>query len=220
MKMIRTAANIIIFWGICISLPGCAVFKHHDLPEVQSLPGPAPEAKRPTATYEFTSAVEIGTRRPNHENVRVKLENEFIEVLRESGYFATLEKGSGGKDLDIRVELLNSGDPAALIPAFITGFSLYVIPSWATDNFEVSCKVSTADGQTREYKLKDSTTLVQWLPMIVVFPFKPITGVAELRKKIYKNLIIKMQEDGILPKPGQPLKTTNLLIRFEMPPAA
>ena len=105
-------------------------------------------------------------------------------------------------------------------PAFITGFSFWTIPSWATDNFEVSCKVSTADGKTYDYKLKDSTTLVSWLPMIVVSPFKPITDIAELRKNIYKNVIIKMQEDGILPKPGQPLKTTSLLIRFEMPPAA
>jgi hypothetical protein len=219
MKIIRTAVSIIALLAIGMSLPGCAIFRHQDLPEVKSFPSLAPGVKKPTASYEFASAVEIGNRRPHPEKIRAELESEFVQVLQESGYLATLEKGSSGKDISIRVDLLNSGDPAALVPAFITGFSLFTIPSWATDNLEASCKVSTADGKTHEYKLKDSTTIVQWLPMMFVFPFKPFTGVAETRKNIYKNLIIKMQEDGILPNPGQPLKTSGLVIRLKVAPA-
>ncbi len=213
MTFIRVAVSIFVFWGISVSLLGCAVFRSNDLPEVGTLTGPVATAKKPTAGYEFASAVDMGSKRPSHEHARAIHEKEFAEVLRESGYFTTVEKGSG-KDISIIVELVDSADPAAMVGAVITGLSLYTIPSWATSTMEATCKVTTADGKTRDYKLKDSATLVQWLPMMFVFPFKPFSGIEDMRKNIYRNLIVKMQEDGILPKAGQPAKTGSLLMRF------
>ncbi len=201
---------------ISTSLSGCAVFRSHDLPEVGSLPPPAAAAQKPRAGYEFRSTVNMGSKNPAHENLRAKQETEFAELLRESGYFATIEKGSG-KDVNITVELVENGNPAAIAGAVVTGLSLYTIPSWATVNLEATCRVTTADGRAREYKVSDSATLVQWLPMMVVFPFKPISEIEDLRKNMYRNLIVKMQQDGILPRPGQPAKTSSILIRFESP---
>lgn len=216
MTLTRAAVNIFFIFGISASLFGCAVFRSNDLPEVGTLPGPAATAKKPTVGYEFASVVDMGGKRPSHENLRAAQEKEFVDTLRESGYFTTVEKGSG-KDLSIAVALVDSGDPAALVGAFITGFSLYTIPSWLTNTFEATCKVTTADGKTRDYILRDSAVMVQWLPMMFVFPFKPITGLEDLRKNLYKNLIIKMQEDGLLPKPGLPAKTSRTSLRFELP---
>lgn len=183
-----------------LSLSGCAIFRANDLPEVGSLPAPSATTPKPAAGYAFATNVAMGDKRPQHENARAIQEAEFVAVLRESGYFATVEKGSG-KDMNIAVELLETGDPAALVGAFITGLSLYTIPSWATIDFEVACKVTTTDGRSREYKLKDTATMVQWLPMLVVFPFKPFSEIEDLRKNLYKSLIIKMRQDGLLPKP-------------------
>jgi hypothetical protein len=213
MTFIRTAVSIFAFWGVSVSLLGCAVFRSNELPEVGTLPGPAATAKKPTAGYEFASTVDMGSRRPSHENARAIHEKEFAEVLRESGYFMTIEKGRG-KDIFITVELVDSGDSAALVGAVITGLSLYTIPSWMTNTWEATCKVTTADGRTRDYKLKDSAIMVQWLPMMFVFPFKPFSGIEDMRKNIYRSLIVKMQEDGLLPKAGQPAKTGSPLIRF------
>lgn len=213
MILIRTVAIIFFFLAISASLLGCAVFRGNEIPELGTLPSPADTAKKPTAGYGFGSAVDMGGKRASHENARAMHEKEFVEVLRESGYFATVEKGNG-KELNLTVELVDSGDPAALVGAFITGFSLYTIPSWATNTFELTCKVTTADGKTRDYVLRDSAVLVQWLPMMFVFPFKPFSGIEDMRKNLYKNLIVKMREDGLLPPPGQPAKTSSYLIRI------
>ncbi|MCK7577734.1 MAG: hypothetical protein MZV65_19340 [Chromatiales bacterium] len=113
------------------SLSGCAIFEGNELPEFGSLPAPATSAKKPSAGYAFTSAVDMGGKKPQQENVRTKLEAEFVEILRESGYFASVEQG-GGKDINISVELVETGNPAALAAAVVTGLSLYTIPSWAT----------------------------------------------------------------------------------------
>ena len=198
------------------SLSGCAVFRGSELPEVEKLPAPSVAAQKPAASYQFTSAVNMGSKQPQHENLRAKLETEFADALRESGHFATVEKGTG-KDVSISVELVESSNPAAIAAAFITGLSLYTIPSWATVEYEATCRATTADGRTREYKLKDSATLVQWLPMMVVFPFKPFSEIEEVRKNMYRNLIVRMQDDGVLPMAGRAVKTGRIEIRFDSP---
>jgi hypothetical protein len=214
MTFVRTAT--LVFLVLTGSLSGCAVFRGNDLPEVGTLPGPAAAAPKPAAGYAFGSAVDMGSKKPTQENLRAIQENEFAGVLRESGYFATVEKGNG-KDINISVELVESGNPSAMVAAVITGLSLYTIPSWATMHLEATCRVTTTGGKTHEYKLSDSATLVQWLPMIVVFPFKPFSEIQDLRINLYKSLIVKMQADGLLPKPGQPGKVSSILIRFESP---
>lgn len=215
MPLFKSAALVIL--TVTLSLSGCAIFRANDLPDVGILPGPAGNAKKPTVGYAFTSFVDfVGDRKPVHENMRSNQESEFSNALCESGYFVSVEKGSG-KDIQITAQLLETGNPAALVGAFITGFSLMTIPSWTTIGFEMTCKVTTTEGITREYKLNDSATMVNWLPMLFVFPFKPLSEIEDLRKNFYKTLIVKMQADGILPKPGQPAKTSRTMFLLESP---
>ena len=198
MKIIAATSKTLFILATCMFFMGCASFKGHNLPEVGVLPTPSPDAQKPTATFVFLSEADIFGKRPSPEYLQAILEAEFVGVLRESGYFGTVEKGDEGKDLAMNVHLVDSGNAAAILPALITGFSLYTIPSWATDKFGVVCIVKTTDGKQRKYELEDSSTLVQWLPMILAFPFNMPNNVpVEVRKNIYKNLILKMQEDGL-----------------------
>ncbi len=207
----------VIVVALCAFGTGCASFKGNNLPEVGSFPGPASDAERPSVALAFSSETDMMARRPHPERVREQLEAEFVGVLRDSGYFSAIEKAEEGKDLGMKLHLVNSGNPAAFIPAFITGLSLYTIPSWGTDRFTVVCNVRLLDGKQYEYTLEDSAMLVQWLPMIFALPFNLPTEVpVEVRKNIYKNLIIKMQEDGIIPPDRDAPKTSNLFITFEI----
>jgi len=88
---------------------------------------------------------------------------------------------------------------AALIPAFITGFSLYTIPSWVTANIHIAAEVSSGS-KSGVYDLRDSMTMVQWLPMLLAMPFldNPIKAEEEIHLNIQKSLILKMKEDGII----------------------
>jgi hypothetical protein len=136
------------------------------------------------------------------ENTKALLKKEFTGVMKDSGCFASLSAGTqGGMHMDVR--LVDSGSAAAMIPAIITGLSLYTIPSWVTDHYDVTVKVMPLDGRERTYQLGDAMTTVQWLPMIVVAPFKNMVGVSEdVRVNIWKNLVVRMQKDGLLPAAG------------------
>jgi hypothetical protein len=90
-------------------------------------------------------------------------------------------------------------DMSALIPAFITGLSLYLIPSWVTEKVDLRVTAELNDKQY-DYELNDSVKLVQWLPMIFAFPF---TGTQaknseELMANTYNNLILQLSNDQFL----------------------
>lgn len=206
-KCAATAAAVLV-------LTGCASFQRNQLPSVGHLRPPAEGTKKASVGYAFSSGVDIFGEQECQEKVRAQLEQEFVDVLKESGYFTSVSPGDQG-EMRMQIRLINSGNPAVMITSFITGFSLFTIPSWATDKYNMTARVVGLDGKERAYNLADSMTTVLWLPMIVITPFKNMVNVSkEVRRNIWKNLIIKMQQDGVLPAPGSAGHTSILTIQL------
>ena len=90
---------------------------------------------------------------------------------------------------------------AAVIPAFITGLTLFVIPSWATSHVHIAADVK-AKNSNNSYELRDSMVMVQWLPMIFAMPFTgtPIKIEKEVGENTYRSLILKMKNNGAFGK--------------------
>lgn len=178
---------------------GCASFKQNRLPEINGFAAAPAGSVKPSATYSFAYTYKIVGEGQGPENARVALSQEFAHVLRESAQFANVSEAASGGDMHIDAHLHNYGNPAALIPAFITGFSFFTIPSWATDRWRLTATVNTPSGDQRSYTLEDSHVLVQWLPMIVATPFKfPGQVIPEVRRNIYRNLVKTMRDNGDL----------------------
>ena len=92
----------------------------------------------------------------------------------------------------------DENNPAALLGAVITGASLYTIPSWIQINMHLSAK-ATAGSAEHAYDVRDSMLMVQWLPLIVVAPFKnPLQMEARLVENVINTLIQGLQRDGLL----------------------
>lgn len=204
---------------LCFTLSGCASFKRNRLPSITELPKLSKEDNRPHVTYSFSSGVEVFGKQEHLENVRKILEEEFLDVLRESGYFASLEI-EGDHGIKIRARLVNYGSGiGATISGAISGATLCVIPGWATDGYKATVRVNAADKKEHEYILDDAMTTVFWLPMAVVYPFKtPQTVGAEVRKNIYRNLLIRMQQDGILLTPESAKETSAIILEIDIVP--
>ncbi|NJC88437.1 MAG: hypothetical protein FIB02_07895 [Desulfuromonas sp.] len=178
-----------------VVIQGCACFPGNKLPQVDSFPPLGEEEKKKTVSYSLSAETEMFGRSSN-PLARAVVENELADAIRESGYFTTWGSGING-EVTIDAQFVNAGDPAALIPAIITGLSLYIIPSWVTDEFILTATVKTQDGKEYSYKLEDESKLVQWLPMAVV-PGGMLEVPLSVRKNIWKNLIIRMRQDGVL----------------------
>jgi len=112
-----------------------------------------------------------------------------------------LVEGPTEADVIVEGKAYAENNSAALIPAFITGLSLYTIPSWVTSNIDISVEAKVGE-VTQSYQLQDSVTLVQWLPMLLAFPFAdhPINSEKEVGENTYNNLVLQMKNDGVLNK--------------------
>jgi len=189
--MIKTLAVVLV-----VAISGCAVFDGGKVPKT-TLPAYEDNGHtKPNLSYSSMALGGLSAAKELPKTSQSIVEGEFLTVLVESNYFGRIAKQDVDADINIEVTLTNSGNPAAVIPAFITGLSLYTIPSWATDNFDLVAKVERKDGLQKEYTLADSATLVQWLPMIFVFPAKNLSVIPDVRKNMYKKVLSDMRQDG------------------------
>ncbi len=189
--MIKVLAVVLM-----VAVSGCAVFDGGKVPTTTLSAYENNGDSKPTLSYSSIAMGGLSSTKKLPEAGQSIIEGELLSVLESSDYFSRISKQDESAEISIEVTLTNSGNPAAMIPAVITGLSLYAIPSWATDNFDLVAKVERQDGLKKEYILADSTTLVQWLPMIFVFPAKNFSVVPDVRKNMYKKVLSDMKEDG------------------------
>lgn len=187
---------------IFLSLSGCAIFEGGNVPKTALESYQGAEGSKPSLSY--TTYAEGGLQKiePLPEEAQKIIEEEFTSVLNSSGYFQSVTKGEEKADIAIKMKIVNTGDPSSLIGAVITGLSLYTIPSWATDNFKVVAEVTRKDGLSKTYELKDTTKIVQWLPMMFAFPFNNFSVITEVRQNMYRKVLADMQKDGFFDAPA------------------
>ncbi len=185
-----------LFLGLTIF--GCAVFNGGKVPETVLTPLEKMDQPKPTISYGIMAMGGLFRTSNSPEIVQSIIAGELLQTLEQSNYFSRISKNDDEADISLSVTIKNTGTPAAMIPAIITGLSLYTIPSWATDNFEVTALARNRRGYSKEYTLSDSTTLVQWLPMLFVFPVKNFSVIPEVRKNIYRNILSQMKIDGFI----------------------
>lgn len=180
---------------LLVFLSGCAVFPGNEVADVVL---PASNAvDKPSLSYRFLVKTGFGSPQDASAQVTGMVEPELTKALEKSGYFSRVAKNDPKADIQLDLTMINSGSGAAMIPAIITGLSFYVIPSWATDNFEVVAVATNQKGKRERYSAKDHTTLVQWLPMMFVFPVKNFSVVPEVRENMYRKVILDMHNDGL-----------------------
>jgi len=196
---VRICLKFVLLSVISLQLFGCTTIIRHfpsnQLPQVESLP-PFPEGIiKYNLTYSFSSQeqdmFEMKESRP-YDHLR--LESEFVDMLRESSYFATCTPGSQG-EITIEARLNWSVNPAAEFMSLFSALTFSIIPSWATEKWTITAKVITKGRKEHIYQLEDSMTRVMWVPMLF-FPVNS-NGEIEVRKNMWRNLILKMWQDGV-----------------------
>jgi len=179
MKLIVKNIRTLIFL-LALTLTGCARFQGNQTP-VHEVPSNT-LGELTTVTYLLKG------------NVESKDERFLKETMR--SYGIKLEWGQVREDgtphLDIDFSFKRNG--AAVVPAIITGATFYFIPSWQTQYYTLTAHVKNTE-LNYSYRAKDHTVLVQWLPMIIAFPFAdPFTAESELIEKVYADLAYNISQ--------------------------
>lgn len=200
--MLQSIKKIALATLLGAMLTGCAGFAGNRLPAMDTAKIQAPQSAAKTGfayTYSVGRANEGDSIK--HAQVRrleatapaVKL---FLDNMNKSGYF---NQPSDASDLKIDVRVVEVADPNAMVGAMITGATFGIVPSWITIESHFDVKV-TSKGKEYNYSLIDDMTMVQWLPMALLFPFNnPLEDVPNaIKSNAWNNLISKMKADGII----------------------
>lgn len=182
--------------GMLVVLQGCAGFNANNIDKVSADQLRTASAKK----VKVFSRWDFKTDSSNAQLNAVKAasyKKRFEDVLAAADCCA-IEVDPSEADLIVDGAAHDENSAAAIIPAFITGFSLYTIPSWVTINFHVTANAQKG-AVKRSYDVSDSMTMVQWLPMVLAFPFaNPFPMEKELEDNAIRNLILKMKQDALL----------------------
>ncbi|MGE1172420.1 hypothetical protein [Pseudomonas sp. BW7P1] len=142
----------ILALGLVLTLGGCASFTKDEVAPV-TLPSMASYVNKPNVYVDFdfyqgepksASAVEIPQARDN-------LKPQLQKILKDSGLFGRVtldqfEKQPG--DYSLRLKMYNHPPNAgSMVLAFISGFSMMVIPAYGTDQYTLSLETLDLNGQ-------------------------------------------------------------------------
>jgi len=184
---------------VCAAVTGCAAFPGNNLPQVGSDALLVSPAKKTRVFSRWSVESQSSTLNEQVKIAQAALSKKaFDDALSNSGCCQIVE-GPAEADLVVDGRAFNESNPAAMIPAFITGLSLYTIPSWVTARVHISAEAKRGLA-ARSYELQDSMTMVQWLPMIFAMPFSdnPIKAEKQMAENTYNTLVLKMKDDGLL----------------------
>ncbi|NTV70852.1 MAG: hypothetical protein HGA71_11980 [Azonexaceae bacterium] len=188
--------GLIVVAGMLFLLQGCAGFHANNIEKVNADQLRTSSANKVKVYSRWDFKTDSANAQVNAVNVAT-YKKRFDEVLTAANC-CVIVAAPGEADLVVDGVGYDENSKAAIIPALITGFSLYTIPSWVTINFHVTVNAQKGSVK-RNYDVKDSMTMVQWLPMALAFPFaNPFPMEKELGDNAIRNLILKMKQDVLL----------------------
>lgn len=196
--MIHRSLTTILLATMAIT-SGCAGFKANNLPVVSATDLQSNVAVKTKIYSRWTLQSDSALMNDNVKVAAAAINKKmFDQVINQSGCCEIVESA---KDADVVVDgvNINENNATALLPAFITGFSLYTIPSWVTSKVHITAQAKRGE-ISKSYDLQDSMKMVQWLPMIFVLPVKgnPIKMEQEVSENTYKTLVVKLKADGLI----------------------
>lgn len=142
----------ILALGLVLALGGCASFTKDEVAPV-TLPSMANYANKPNVYVDFdfyqgepksASAVEV-------PQARDQLKPQLQKILTDSGLFGRVtldefEKQPG--DYSLRLKMYNHPPNAgSMVLAFISGFSMMIIPAYGSDQYTLSLEALDGQGQ-------------------------------------------------------------------------
>lgn len=197
MKMLKTTLLTTLVAGTIV-LQGCAGFRANSIPVVtpEQLKFDTAQKTKVYSRWDVNSPT-IKLNDQTKVALAAMAKKQFEDQLKLTNCCVVVESLNEA-DVVINATSHNENNPAAMMGALLTGFSLYTIPSWVTINFHVSADVKKGD-KAFQYDTKDSMKMVQWLPMALMFPFaNPFPMEKAVGENVQKTLIANMKKDGVL----------------------
>jgi len=184
----------------------CASFPVHKVPTVTDMPNQASFAQKPSIYFAVRFLSDLtGGKQPPIENVAPlpRLRDVVTRVANESSLFSaqTFESfESQNADYILQIDLLNYGSGGAAYGAgFITGLTLYLIPSAVTDNYRLDAKLLNRGGEVlKTYSYEDGVRTWLGIWVLPVAGNTPQEAVDDVWGNMVRTLFRDVLRDGLM----------------------
>lgn len=136
---------------------------------------------------------------PQNANALGSWANVVKDEFTASSLFSDVKNNDKSTDLSVDVNIQNNGHFNQGL-SILTGLTLYLFPSSATDEFVVEATFKNKNGkEIAKIKKRDSVSTWNHLTLIFVFPFKSISSeVYKCQKDLINAILVEANTKGIL----------------------
>lgn len=163
-----------------VFITGCASFRGKEIPNI-SLEGSTDAPKMSAIDYSVTWQIN-----GKDSGVAVKHLDELVEkVFNESGIFGSYKAGSGYEEIHFDITMNNHGKFSATA-SIITGLTLFIIPSYATDKYTLTVELYDKGQLFKTYQYNDY--MKTWLGWVFL-PMMPGHMPGKTAEKVNENML-------------------------------
>lgn len=121
------------------------------------------------------------------------------QSFRKSNLFARVRQDGGPADVNIELIVDMHPSPSSYELGFLAGSILMAIPVWMNHSMTVSAEITQRGREGASYQVREKSTDVYWLPLIIGSPFKNIwSAKRKLVAEAVRTITASMYADGVL----------------------
>ena len=182
---------------LSLALSGCATFRDGANPPITKWP-PDSAVRNKTISLQVVGK-SIMNNEPIETNVKFldKWRIQVVSAYESSGLFSAVKGGAEKADIRAEISITDKGEGSIAL-AFLTGFTMFMIPSHVHEGFIIKTTYKDNSGNTLGSfeKSEFADTWIQ-LFMFPVMPFKPPSTYEALLFDLNRNTIIEANHKGV-----------------------
>lgn len=183
---------------LMLLLSGCATFRDGANPPITKWPPPdlAPE-KKSVALQLTGSAIVNGSPADVNPKFLEKWREQVVTAYQSSGLFSEIKVGTEPADIRAEVNITDNGEGSKVL-AFITGFTLFIVPCHVREGFIVKTTyLDNAGTPLGTFEKTEFADMWMQLFLLPVTPFKPPSEFKEMLYDLNRNTLIEAHGKGL-----------------------
>lgn len=179
-----------------VTLSGCLSYSHNQLKQVEQWPLGSDQAQAPSAYIKIETQYLHNEKTHNAQFNLPKLEELILDEYQSSQRFTQVTTERVNSDLYIDIRLTNH-ERSNLVMAFISGFSLMMIPTKADNELIMETTFKDAQG-TELGKVTKRESLTTWIQIGLIFaiPFNP--SLDPILSKLTRSTLEEATDKGLI----------------------
>ncbi|MDQ3204691.1 MAG: hypothetical protein M3Q94_21355 [Pseudomonadota bacterium] len=157
---------LLILLLVSSTLTGCISYSKHELAAVEQWPPAQARQDKPTAYLHVTTQQQFNGELAGGGGNAALVEKSMLDTFKESGQFKNVTTDKVESNLYVTSTLTNN-EQGNMASAFLTGFTLFVIPTTYSNTFTLETVFKDQDGKLLGKIVKQESTRT-WLQILLI----------------------------------------------------